>query len=693
MWSIFLPHTRLWGINLLTYFPWKVAFLFTLLSLVFILPFFLKFWARIIEGVTDWILFLQQRIGTLGFTVAIVGLSVLLFWAFRSPVQLLGDGQLLINNSSYILREDVPIEPRTVVFEGRVPLTMVVYVNFARFLFSHFGIPVETILRLVSIIGGGIFIFLVLRFLKFLEADLWIIIVSISLLFFQAGIQLFFGYIEFYPLYFVSTFMYCFAGLLCLRGRVPIIIPFFALLLTIALYYLGVIFIPSFLYLFVQTKIKDKIGKWFTIRLILLIYLLSLVVFGFYYVQSGEYGRRYSFVPIVPKQVETLYTLLSPEHLLDLMNAFLLWSFPLLLILCVMLLFFRREVNWNDSPVIFLTISALYFILIAMVGNPELGFPRDWDFFVSSSPPIILLTIFILSTLRFSLRFKQYLAISVFGMSFFTVLPWVWINASATKSANRFIDILQLDELWITHNATTYGLDIVSRFLYDNDMTDQGVRVFAHRLQLKSDMRGFETLGAFFEKHKFKENDFEIVREALDKLSGILSDLKRNGLSLQNDPDSSFTRYHSLFIGFTEFYLQNGKYREALNQYAKLLNIEPSSGNAYLGIAKSLKELGHFSEAIPFYNKILSNPAALPDSILYDIGYCFYKTQQWKNAISYWELALKKKYQQPELRYFLGFAYYYNSDIQRAKENWNEYIKQNPSEPRKAEILDLLRRF
>lgn len=688
--SISLPHTRLWGINHLTYFPLPLAIVFVLLPLVFIVPFFLEFWAKISEIVSRWIFSVQQNIGTLPFTLACVGFSVVVFWIFRSPVQLLGDGQLLITNASRIVHEHVPIEPRSVVFEGRVPLTMVIYVNLAQFLFSHFEIPIDTAFRMLSVIGGGVFVFLALRFLKVLEADVWIVMVSTSLVFFHAGIQFFFGYIEFYPLYFVSAFLYCFAGILCLRGRVSVAIPFLTLLLTIALHYQGVIFIPSFLYLFIQRRAKGKIRKKFTIGAVLSLCVLSLLAFAVYYVQSGNYARRWSFVPIVSTRAETAYTLFSSDHLFDVANAFLLWSFPLIVILLVILTFFRREVNWNHPPVVFLAISVFYFLLLIFVGNPELGYARDWDFFVSSGVPLIVLVVFTLNELKLSPHFKQYLAISTFGMALFTFLPWIWINSSTTKSVDRFLDNLHLDERLVTKNATTYGLDIVSRFLYDNNQTDLGVRVFAYRLRLRTDVKGFETLGALLAKHKFKDADFDIVQETLDRLSGILYSLKKRGLSLGDDPDSSFTKYHSLFIGFTEFYLQNRRYNEAIVQYEELLGIEASSGNAYLGIAKSLQELGKFSEAIVYYDKTLHDPTVLPDTILYDIGYCFYKTQQWNKAISYWELALQKGYKQSVLRYFLGFAHYYDGNIQGAKENWAEYLKQGPTGSKKSEILEIL---
>ena len=182
------------------------------------------------------------------------------------------------------------------------------------------------------------------------------------------SLQLFFGYGESYTLVSLASCWYVLAALRSLRGG-GVAWSALALTLSVGLHAMALCLVPSFLFLVLQKHRSARIDFLLSKRVrqiaVPVVLAAAWVLYGEFYPNS---------LPLFADVEKGTYGLLSPGHLLFLLNAALLVS-PFGLIWAGVFSRSRRE---TDADVRFLRWSALGPLVLMFVHDAYLG-GRDWD--------------------------------------------------------------------------------------------------------------------------------------------------------------------------------------------------------------------------------------------------------------------------------------------------------------------------
>ena len=128
---------------------------------------------------------------------------------------------------------------------------------------------------------------------------------------------------------------------------------------------------------------------------------------------------------------------------------------------------------------------------------------------------------------------------------------------------------------------------------------------------------------------------------AYASLADIYFQLGEFEKSLKNyDKALSFKKDPEYYYDKAAVYQGMGMLEEALNQYKKVIELDPMASNTLLAIANTLLDLGRFSESKPYYDKVLE---LIPNSpnIHNDIGLYYEKTGDKKRAVEEYQTALQ----------------------------------------------------
>jgi cytochrome c-type biogenesis protein CcmH/NrfG len=93
---------------------------------------------------------------------------------------------------------------------------------------------------------------------------------------------------------------------------------------------------------------------------------------------------------------------------------------------------------------------------------------------------------------------------------------------------------------------------------------------------------------------------------------------------------------------------------------------------------EQLKKMAQ-TQAQPLINQLSSRPN--DPVLLAQIGNVYYDAQQYKDAINYYQEAVKLDPKNPNVGTDLGTAYYYSGDNDRALQQLNTVLKSNPTHP------------
>jgi hypothetical protein len=345
-----LPDSRWWGINHLSYYSLYARIVFSLLAILALLP---PVWKMVKKAV--------QKPGSLpdAFKIPLLLLiSAGLFIFLRVAVHSLGDGY----QRAYEIERDY-FYRSTEILDFFIHAAAYHLIN----LFGDF--KAATAMAATSIIAGVAFVYMLFRMAPFSGWKRCLLIMAILSL---GSNQLFFGYVESYTLLYLFVIWYLF-----LAFRPEGKEAGFGLLTAVYLlagfsHIAGIILIISYMFL-ARNKFGDHPKRLLILPGVLAISLLPLLIpVGLNHLLGVEETRTLSgyFLPIV----DETYGVISPLHLFDILNQFLLVAPVGLVILHFLPRIIRptkkRLLAWS------MFIPAGLFILLF---NPELTMARDWD--------------------------------------------------------------------------------------------------------------------------------------------------------------------------------------------------------------------------------------------------------------------------------------------------------------------------
>lgn len=620
--AVYWGTSFLWGIHFLHFFPRWSAWVMTAIVLSFFIPSVNRLtlrWAEFVLGGVGG--FLKKLNRHLLFALAGF-LSIPLFWALRTKLFLLGDGYFKLE----------ALSEQIITFTE--PLDGIMHQEFYKLLMNVFpGAEPSLTYTIPSVLCGGIFVFLLLilsdRLGKTGFQKVLIFLVLISL----GSIELFLGYVETYTALLTGLTLFLLLSLLCIRGKVNVLLPFLVLGISIALHVSGIVLLPAFLYL-VLFKWKDarrRLPDVFGMLSLLGCSLVILLAVWKVFLMPGEGNAFGQFLPIVSSK-NYGFTMFSVAHLGEFFNQLLLLSPPGIILFAFFLFHYLRHKSLGDPFLNFLLISSLAGLILIFIYNSRWG-NADWD--LRAFPGIFFTLFGVLLLIRWGggqTRFKSYGLILV-AVSFYHTVPWVLLNADRQASLDRYLLTAVKDKH--IQSAPSGGLWAVGRVLDKAGATEEAEHIFR---------RGMET------------NPQSVV-------------------------------YYSM-LGNNLY--DQGRHDEAISYLQRGLEIRPESEEVRLSLARNYLKKNELTKAIPYLESLIGQ---LDDDRVFvlTLSKTYMNIGRWADGRDALLRFLAGKEESAEILGLLGICYYMLRQDVEAIETWKRALELDPNEQNATAGLQELR--
>jgi hypothetical protein len=293
--------------------------------------------------------------------------------------------------------------------------------RFWLFMNQHFGWSVIFSYQVLSCAAGGVLVFAMLKFSRFLHQENAL---ALFLLFCSgAFMQLFFGDAENYTLAMVWMVLYFFSAALYLAGKQSLLVPSALLAVAMTFHLQAGFLLPSLAYLYYR-ELRQK-GDLNIIKGALLMAVIILLTFYFFDRHNlpianlfqhshafGIFNRPGKYLPV-----------LSISYYWQQANLALL-LFPGIILLPILLIFRRIQLTPFN---IFLLIASSILILYQLLWRAQLGVYNDWNLYAIVGVTLALLVWHNLVGAR-NLRHKPALFILLFGIFATHTMAWIISN-------------------------------------------------------------------------------------------------------------------------------------------------------------------------------------------------------------------------------------------------------------------------
>jgi len=602
----FFPHSRLWGINQLHYFPLEFRIVLSAIGLLISVPqinrMIAERLARVLAQAADRFKKINRY-----YKYAVVSLlSLIPFWLLRAKTPLLGDG--------YLRAGEMDIGKLISITE---PLDFYLHL----LVFKIFGLTGYTTYRVLSCIAGAVFLFLVLLICDLIgkggkeKAFVFLILTSMG-----AG-QLFFGYIESYTFQYVALTAYLFFAIRYLKQKSGFVWPCLFFLLAVSFHLSTLFLLPSLFYLGFaripeEKGLKAKRFKF--VNFMSLVYVIILMGVGLYLLKTlGSENSSKPFLIYPFGDGESFYSFFSLNHLLDFLNHQLLVSPVILVLWLVPIVFFRKVSNFKENVVKFLILTVIGSFAFALLVDPKLGYARDWDLFAFAGLGVTLLGAYLVVSIFTKEKTLELTGVTLIlvATSFMFTLPWIGINASEEKSEARFEDLLRLDE-----KRAPGGYETLACYFRDKGEHEKTVELWKKAIAINPLTRYYVLLGnaylrlkryddaiTYYERFiQLSPNDINIdfvyrclgvCLAGVERYDEAISNLKI-AISLKpKEPGYYYTLGN--ILGKVR------RYEEAVQCFEMDLNLDPNNVEIYKLLGISFAQLGNKAEAKRYLSSYL----------------------------------------------------------------------------------------
>lgn len=572
----FLPKQRLWGVNHLAYYPIALRVVALAAMALSLVPRVSGALFAVFDKCLEWVR-RRRRIGV----VLIIGLSlatVWLFYAMRSETLLLGDGEVVAGTmtTTYVGEShDVSTTLRGIAMNTPTApgATMLFYlVSIAG---AAWADPV-TIMRLLSCLLGGVFVFVILR--AAILADVsnvlsgWLLVFVLA----SGAMQLFVGYVENYALLCVVGAVYVIAAIRTLHGRGRLWIPVALFVLASVAHVSGVLLGGS-LILVVARRITGERRVLRIVTLSLMILMAAAAIVASRIASLGGF-----FLPLLSRDAE--YSVLSGRHIVDVANEILLLV-PVLPAVVGLALVSRGEPvsSGETEPVDRTRVGWLerrvewYFVLLVLFAtsmylvwfNPVIGLGRDWDL---ASILILGLAPWGLLVINRSTRSLD-IARRTFGSALVICVvmasAWIGVNASTDRATRRFEDILVYQE-----NRRDYAYEVLAKTYFENGRLPDAIRAQEKAIAISHNVRQQLALVHYYREY-----------HDVDASIGLLERI------VERKPDYWPARRELIIAMFN-----HGRFLDAIDLTQSGLTYHPEDAFYYYYLGKSLVRLDRLDE-------------------------------------------------------------------------------------------------
>ncbi len=601
----------LWGVHFLHFFPKPLAWILTAAVLSLFVPAVntrvLRLLASLFAAAGR---FLAKFNHYLLFALA--GLvSIPLFWVFRTRLFLLGDGYFKLE----------ALRQRIIVLTE--PLDGTLHHELYKLLTSVFpGADSSLTYTVPSVVGGGMFVFMLLILSRLLGKKGFHRVLIFSILVTLGSIELFMGYVEAYTSLLAGLTLFLLLSILCIQGKVNVILPFLVLTASTALHVSGIVLLPSFLYVVLSRwrNGRRRVPDVFSLLSLAGCSLIILVAVWKVFLMPGEGNSFGQFLPIV-SSTNYGFTMFSGAHLGEFLNQLLLLSPPGTILFGFFLFYYLKLRFFKDPISNFLLISSLAGLLLIFIYNGRWG-NADWDL---RAFPAMFVTLFgVLLFVRWGggwARFKNY-GLILIAVSLYHTVPWVLLNADRQMSLDRYVQTIVNDKHILS--GPSGGLWTVGRVLDKAGLTP--------------------------------------VAEGVYKLG------------IERNPQC--VAYYSM-LG-NNLYAQ-GRYDESISYLKQGLEVRPESEEVRLVLAQNYLKKNQPANAIPYLESLRGK---LDDDSVFvlTLAKSYMNVNRWADARDFLQPVLAKRQESASMLGLLGICFYMLRQDAEAKTTWEKALRLNPDE-------------
>ncbi|MFA6233719.1 MAG: hypothetical protein WC824_05935 [Bacteroidota bacterium] len=456
--AAFVPTTRVWGLHALAYLPLWAAVLFGAAAVLFASPLLYRIFAwkarTFLSAASSAPAWLWPAL------MAVIG--GLLFWFFRMETSFLGDGAVYLAEiyrytSGLPFASDVLFSTASAPLTGRSIAALALYIYGMVTESGSLLAYTQSAFWVSGVIAGIAYILLSFSSARRLFRDAELRFGFLLLLLFTPGLLFFFGYVEYYTLFFTAGLAYFLTLALTVRKQIGIFWPVAAFVLMSALHLMGLVALPSLLLLLLWRFGGEAGRRLLRPGVVFAAIGIVLLAAGAYYFATGIAwnGSRIALAlqSFGSEGAVQRYSLLSSWHLGDVLNMLILLAAPV-----VPLFFFLswRE-KLRDAETLIAFTNLAFFSFLLFFGYTCFGMARDWDVNALWAPALLFVLASALRDARpDAWRYRMYLAA---GAAMTAVLPWIAVNVTTDSSVARFRHIMSLDDTHVTGDFALNGYE------------------------------------------------------------------------------------------------------------------------------------------------------------------------------------------------------------------------------------------
>ena len=656
----------LWGVDMLAYHPLWVQVCFAATGALLLVPRVRRGLLATLPSVPDGLNPWHSGASFIRASVALVCLALVGFIGLRSATHILGDRLLFVSELGTGTWEHVPRVDR-----APVAFALVHHLN-------DLGTPIwgsgVNTYRLLSLVSGILYMLLALQTARALGSRSTEKTLILGFLVTTGSLQLFFGYVENYPLLHAGILLYLLLSLYALRGRVPIYVPASLLGILVSFHFTAAALAPSLLVLAgLQSRSRSDnpaASIWIRsarVSLHLLAFpILTLVIFalvGYHPLQHlGELGG-FHVLPFVADPAETYHHgLVSGTHLLDMLNQMFLVAPAAIMVVCLR----PRPARARNPYRTFLLAASAFPILFTWLANPSIGAFRDWDVFTFSALPFTLwAAVALIDRIPDRHRLAQ-VGLLFCGAALLHTATWVGVNANETSAETRFATLL--DRCRLSVHARSYGWETLGIHYLTRAKTGDAQQAYELALlAAPENPRHWTSVGSFHFGSGHYEAAFTHYRKAI---------------ALRPD----HTKAHAS-LGRT--YHETGDYAAAVRHYRRSISLTPGDARLRNDLGNTFYTLGNHSSAAECYHNAVRLRPGFADAHS-NLAAAAFQLRQYFRSV---EHALRAVDLQPDLidaHLNLGAAYRELGQMAQARSSFERVLQLNPNDPQAPTIRQWL---
>ncbi|UCD93572.1 MAG: hypothetical protein JSU69_07320 [Candidatus Zixiibacteriota bacterium] len=654
----FLPllkmDARLWGFNHLLFLPPVVTAVYAALAVVALaLPFF-----SFSAGVGD---FIVRRFSAVFFEsgrkyfhwAVLASAAATLFVIFPAPTHFLGDGYSWLANLS---------SPTGTIFKWSEWGTTLLLSNVQALLGPKNVETARSAFQVISVLSGVISIWVFLLISRLVSEDPTKKILVFLGMFMSGGLLLFFGYVENYPLIWVSFTGYIYFGLRYLNKRSGLLLAAAFLVAGFIIHLQMVIAIPAFLYLLLHSRAGLELYRhrpktvW---AILSTIALFGIIVFTYKYTTDLYFESI--FLPLLKGgQSGVSYAMFSLPHIIDIINELLLLS-PLIL-LFLLPSAGRLKILFKQPDTAFLALISITGFAFLFVIDGTLGMARDWDLFsICAFAPTLVFIMLFNENYRRALN-RVFLPMLILWIT--APVAFLVTNLQTEPSLEYHKYCLNLDKKGSFSSLVT--LRDYYRNLNDNGKVDSLNQLIG--LKFPNETGIFKALDAV------GKNDLKTARKILNAVT----------------PNKFSSDYHNL-LG--SIYLREGNYEKAVDELEDAVQLQKYNPNLLSNLALAYanhNQLNRSYEALKRGYKLDRRHAGIVRGLADYHLLC----SRFDSALYYAERLVSADSTRIVGYFMLARIHIKKADMQPAKKYIGLYLKYGKSDPmygrRSTMLLKLL---